>query len=113
MEKRNFSDTMIAAKDYKKLVSFYTDFVGLEVAESTKNYTMLVDQEKKQCLCITDGPSVTSTSPGIAVTDLAQSLIDLKVMGGTVLKTWEFASMKGANCQDPEGNELMIWQGSH
>ncbi len=113
MEKRNFSDTMIAAKDYEKLVSFYTGFVGLEVTESSEKFTMLVDREKKQCLCITNGESVSSTSPGILVTDLAQSLIDLKSMNGKILKTWEFASMKGANCLDPEGNELMIWQGSH
>ncbi|MFC1522894.1 VOC family protein [Elusimicrobiota bacterium] len=113
MKKRNFSDTMIAAKDYKKLVDFYHKLVGLEIAEATDDYTMLVDKEKKQNLCISNGVSIKRTAPGIAVEDLEETLKDLENLGGKIEKRWELGPMKGANCMDPEGNWIMIWQGKH
>lgn len=106
-------DTMIMTQDYSKMVKFYNEFVGLEITEQTENWTTLQDKETGNTLCLTNGASVRSTAPGIEVENLEKSLEELRAVGGTVHKTWEFATMKGANCYDPENNEIMLWEGSH
>jgi predicted enzyme related to lactoylglutathione lyase len=109
---RKFKDTMISASDFGGLVSFYENFWGVKAVRND-DFAMLVDRETKQSLCITNGPSVTATSPGFAVDDIEKAVNDVTQLGGKVIRRWEFSTMKGANCYDPEGNEIMIWQGEH
>ena len=104
-----FKDTMIVAMDFEKMIKFYNEYCELEIVEKTENWATLVDKETKQSLCITNGTSVRSTSPGFEVTDLDKALSDLERRGGSVVKKWEFGPMKGAHCSDPEKNEMMIW----
>ncbi|MEK7689844.1 MAG: hypothetical protein AAB425_02360, partial [Bdellovibrionota bacterium] len=84
-----FKDTMMMARDFKALVRFYNEFVGMSIVESTEHWTMLRDEKTGQSLCITNGPSVRTTSPGIEVEDLEVALGELKRLGGSVHKTWE------------------------
>jgi predicted enzyme related to lactoylglutathione lyase len=107
---RTYTDTMIAAKDYRKLAGFYRDLCGLGVVQETEHFFMLRDPETRQSLCITNGPSVSQTSPGLSVINLEQALNDVERLGGKVRNRWEYQPMKGANCQDSEGNEVMIWE---
>lgn len=109
---RKFFDTMISASDFPKMVEFYEKFWGLTVTDRHEYYAMLVDPVTGQKLCITNGPSVTQTSPGFDVDDIDKAVRDVEVLGGKVLRRWELKGKKGANCQDPEGNEIMIWQGN-
>ena len=103
-------DTMIMAMDYPKMIKFYNEFLGLEIIEKTEQWTTLKDTETSQTLCITNGSSVRATAPGIEVPNLDKALKDLETLGGSVHKYWEFDTLKGANCYDPENNEMMIWE---
>ena len=105
-----FLDTMLPAMDFRKLVSFYTRFVGLKTTERNRGFAMLTDPKSRQALCITNGRAVGRASPGIQVQDLDASLKRLRKLGGKILKRWDFGGMRGANCKDPEGNEMLVWQ---
>lgn len=105
-----YSDNMLAAKDFKRLVAFYSATFGLSAKSHSDCHSFLVDPVSQQKLCITDGESVGRMSPGIESTNLERTLADIEAAGGKTLQRWEFKSMFGANCSDPEGNELMVWQ---
>lgn len=107
---RTFQDTMISAEDFAPMVRFYTEFVGLEIVEENDAWVLLKDATTSQSLCITKGASVKSTAPGISVPDIEVALTDLTALGGSVTERWEFGPMVGANCTDPEGHEVMVWQ---
>ena len=107
---RSFTDTMMSVKNFEKQIEFYTNFLGLSIVHKVTGYALLKDNESGQVLCITDGESVASVSPGITTANLEDSLAELNKLGGSVVKRWEYSDMIGANCKDPEGNELMIWQ---
>lgn len=106
-------DTMIMARDYEKMIKFYNEFVGLDIIDKNEHWATLRDKETNQVLSITNGPSVRSVSPGIEVENIEHALQAIKLLGGSVHKRWELGSMKGANCYDPENNEIMVWQGPH
>ena len=103
-------DTMISARDFRKLTLFYTRFVGLKCTARNQRFAALMDPKSRQCLCITNGESVDRASPGIQVQDLDAALKRLARLGGKVRKRWDYGAMRGANCKDPEGNEIMVWQ---
>ncbi len=107
---RTLEDTMIPARNYRKMVGFYRRFLGLELKQGTPHFTLLKDAKSRQELCITNGRSVGRTSPGIRVTDLEAALKDLRKLGGKVSRRWDFGAMRGANAKDPEGNEILVWQ---
>lgn len=101
---------MISAADADRMVAFYRDFAGLTVGDDTDSYVMLSDSDTGQSLCITKGSSVGSTSPGIAVDDIGAALKQIVELGGSIRDKWDYGPMVGANCSDPEGNEVMVWQ---
>lgn len=103
-------DTMISASDIATMRRFYEEVVGLEVTQETDDFVMLTDPETNQSICLTDGRSVSSTSPGVEVDELEEAITRLERLGGSVRDRWEFGPMIGANCSDPEGNELLLWQ---
>lgn len=107
---QNMQDTMIAAKNFDALVGFYKSFGSFGVAETNPSFCTLRDAVSGGTICITNGESVKSTSPGFRATDLAASLTTLEKMGGKIVKRWEYGPMVGVNAEDPEGNEIMIWQ---
>ncbi|MGE0528465.1 MAG: VOC family protein, partial [Bdellovibrionales bacterium] len=94
-----FADTMMSARDYQKLALFYQTVSGLRVDAHSDDYTMLKDPQTGQALCITNGPSVDSTGVGLSVRSRDEALQSVRAAGGIVSREWEFAHMKGANCQ--------------
>ena len=108
--RRTLEDTMIPARNYRKLIGFYRRFVGLKLETGHSNFTLLRDPKSRQALCIPNGRPVGRTSPGISVPDLEAALKDIRKLGGKVTKRWEFGSLRGANAKDPEGNEILVWQ---
>jgi predicted enzyme related to lactoylglutathione lyase len=110
MHTRQFQDTMVSARNFDRMVSFYTRFMGLELMEQTADFALLRDGRTGQSLCVTNGPSVETPSPGVAVADLERAIDELEAMGGKVRKRWMLGMLEGANCEDPEGNGLMLWQ---
>jgi predicted enzyme related to lactoylglutathione lyase len=106
----DYSDNMLSARNFAALSAFYRDCFGLYVASEAACHVMLVDPVSQQKLCITDGESVSRMSPGIRAENLDEALDRLQAKGAVVRKRWEFEKMKGANCEDPEGNELLVWQ---
>lgn len=105
-----YSDNMISAKNYPELVKFYSELLKLRTDTAGDDFSMLVDPESTQRLCITNGDAVEKMSVGVASQDLAQTEAALTKLGGQVLRRWEFGKMKGMNALDPEGNGLLVWQ---
>lgn len=103
-------DMMIAAQHLPTLTNFYATCFGLRTDQKGECFTTLVDPVSAQRLCLTDGPSVSRASPGIGTESLEETLAAVARCGGKVLSRWEFPRMKGANCADPEGNEILVWQ---
>lgn len=104
-----YADNMLGAKNFESLVAFYANCFGLE-NKPGPGFAMLEDPESRQKLCITDGASVSRMSPGVATKDLAKTTAKITELGGKVGKHWEYAYMQGANCHDPEGNEILVWK---
>ncbi len=109
----NFTDTMISAKNYEQLIAFYTGFANFAIAEKNDNFVLLKNNITNQVLCITNGISVGQPSAGFKTDDIIKSKETIIHLGGKVLKEWERGDMKGMNCVDSEGNELLVWQGNH
>jgi catechol 2,3-dioxygenase-like lactoylglutathione lyase family enzyme len=107
---RRFQDTMISARNYDRLVGFYTRFMGLELLEQNGELALLRDASTGQTLCVTNGPAVEAPSPAVAVDDLERAVLELETLGGRVRKRWMIGMFEGANCEDPEGNGIMLWQ---
>lgn len=107
---RQFQDTHIAARNFDRMVGFYTQFMNLELMEQTAEMALLRDARTGQTLCVTNGPSVDKPSPGVVVADLDRAIEELETFGGKVRRRWTLGMVEGANCEDPEGNEMMLWQ---
>lgn len=105
-----YSDNMLSAKNYKSLVAFYRDSIGLYPSVAREDFTILIDQESGQRLCITSGPSNGRFSPGISSKKLDSTITQMTQLGAKVLKQWEYPGMIGANVEDPEGNEIVVWE---
>jgi predicted enzyme related to lactoylglutathione lyase len=105
-----YSDNMLSARDISALSAFYRDSFGLLVESENQGYIMLVDPVSRQRLCLTKGESVARMSPGICAENLEEALGRLEKGGARVRKRWEYPKMLGANCEDPEGNEILVWQ---
>jgi predicted enzyme related to lactoylglutathione lyase len=104
------SDFMMSAKNFEELVGFYEKNCGLVVESKNGGFAMLVDPSTALLLCITNGTSIGRPGPGLLVKNLAVSLESLKGQGAKVIKTWEYERMIGANIEDPEGNEVLVYQ---
>ncbi len=105
-----FTDTMLGANDFQKLVGFYKQVFNFQVPQDDgKGFLILRDGWSGQSLCITDGASVSRAAPSFRVVDLEDSIAILEKAGGKTLKRWEYAKMQGANCQDLEGNEILLY----
>lgn len=105
-----YADNMLPAKNYEKLTSFYQNCFGLKCDTKQNDFTMLIDQESQQRLCITNGEATSRMGAGISSSNLAKTLTTIEKNGGSILKRWEFKFMIGANCHDSEGNEFMVWE---
>ncbi len=77
------------------------------------NFALLKNNMTSQVLCITNGVSVGQPSAGFETDDIIKSKETLTKLGGKILKEWQMGAMKGMNCLDSEGNELLVWEGEH
>jgi predicted enzyme related to lactoylglutathione lyase len=108
---RHIADVMVPVRDYARQVQFYKEFLGLETVFAGKEFTLLRDGTTKQTVCLADGTALTGPCVSVQTDDLATSLDALQKAGGSVRKRWEFPQIRGAICADPEGREMMLWQG--
>jgi catechol 2,3-dioxygenase-like lactoylglutathione lyase family enzyme len=110
VSERSFGDTMMSTKNYDAMISFYERFLGLKLKLKSESYAQLEDTHTGQKLCLTKGPSVEQTALSIETASLDTVLRDLKALGGSVKRDWEYERMRGVNATDPEGNELLLFE---
>lgn len=103
------SDYMMSAQDYKKQSAFYQAVANFKVVAETESFVSLQDPVSMQTICITNGPSIASPGASFQTKDLTETMKAIEQANGKIVRTWEYAQMRGANAVDPEGNALLLW----
>lgn len=111
MAKISLWDTMIGSPDIAATAKFYKAFLKLKVVEKGDgSYVVLHDPETRQRVCVVSMPQLKNAALGVAAPNLDRALATLEKLGGKVGRRWSFPGMKGANCKDADGHEMIVWQ---
>ncbi|HVJ65097.1 MAG TPA: VOC family protein [Bdellovibrionota bacterium] len=104
------ADTMMPAKDFEKLARFYENFSGMRRQSEQSCFVNLQDTNTGNVLCVVEADAVSRAAPSFGVEDLSVATGRARELGAKIIHEWEFERLRGANLNDPEGNEFMIWQ---
>ena len=111
MPKPKLTDAMIGSPDLKATTAFYKSFLKMKLADKGDgSFVILSDPETDQRVCIMSMPKLKNAALGVDTPDLERSLAALQKLGGKVTHRWSYPKMIGANCKDPDGHELILWQ---
>ena len=94
-------------KDPQKTSDFYKNLLGLEVKSMGDDFAVLKDPHTGKEFVLKRNQA---SDADFNVLDLDETLGTIEQTGGRVFERWEYPELVGARCQDPSGNEFLLWQ---